>query len=78
MSDFFFTEVDKSTIKPGDIILHNGHEITIGKTDITKSEFMGVCLFGDCYRLGSQKVLKGELKKPVNPTNTSEILTSLF
>jgi hypothetical protein len=62
MSAFTFYEVDKSVIKVGDTILHKGKEMTVSKNDITRSSFMGISIFGDCYHSGYKKVLKGALK----------------
>lgn len=50
--------IDKEDIKIGDIILCNDGEIrTVCKNNITNG-FMGLCLFGDSYRLGIEKVKK--------------------
>ena len=62
MSAFNFYEADKSTIRVGDVILHDGKEMSIGRNDITRSSFMGISIFGDCYHSGYKKVLKGVLK----------------
>ena len=61
MSAFSFAAVDKSTIRHGDVILHNDKEVTVSVADITSNEFMGICIFGDSYQLGYKKVLKGAL-----------------
>ena len=45
-----------STVKSGDIILHNGKPKTVGSKDI-KSGFMGTTVFGDSYRLGTVPVI---------------------
>ena len=62
MSAFNFYGVDKSTIRAGDVILHDGKEMTVGRKDIARSSFMGISIFGDCYNLGYKKVFKGVLK----------------
>lgn len=62
MSAFVFFEVDKSTIQHGDVILHNGKEMTVCSNNITRSSLMGICIFGDSYNLGYKKVLRGVLK----------------
>lgn len=62
MSSFTFYAVDKSVIRVGDTILHEGKEMTVCRGDITRSAFMGISIFGDCYRSGHKKVLKGALK----------------
>lgn len=46
-----------SEIKQGDTVMINGEMRTVGKNNI-KSGFMGITLFGDSYRLGSQPVQK--------------------
>jgi len=53
-----------TNIKAGDTVIHNGQEKTVCKNDIT-SGFMGVCLFGDSYRLGSKlvEVIQTETKQ---------------
>lgn len=48
--------VHKSEIKIGDTVIHNGELETVGKESITNDEFMGLLLFGDCYRLGYKMV----------------------
>ena len=62
MSAFNFAGVHKSIVKNGDVILHDGLEMTVSSSDIATSEFMGVCIFGDSYHCGYKKVLKGVLK----------------
>jgi len=47
-----------SRIMPGDVVLHNNKEMTVSKKDITRDSFMGICLFGDCYRIGKMLVTK--------------------
>lgn len=50
--------IDKEDIKIGDIILCNdGDNRTVCKNNIMNG-FMGLCLFGDSYRLGIEKVKK--------------------
>jgi len=52
-------EVHKSKIRVGDVILwHDGSLKTVCRENITHSNFMGICLFGDSFRLGYQKVKK--------------------
>jgi hypothetical protein len=52
-------EVHIKTIRSGDTIKHtDGHVRTVCASDIKKSEFMGVTLFGDSYRLGNLPVQK--------------------
>jgi len=46
-------KVHISTIRPGDVVLcSNNRERTVGEEDIKRDNFMGITLFGDCYRLG--------------------------
>ncbi len=52
----------KDTIAVGDMIERDGKLVTVCRKDITTG-FMGVCLFGDSYRLGSLPVKKAVLKK---------------
>lgn len=49
---------DKKAIKVGDTILHNGELKTINTNDITTSQMMGLCIFGDSYNLGYKQVKK--------------------
>ena len=49
-------EVHISAIKAGDTVIHNGHLRTVCANNITRSEFMGLQLFGDSYHLGHKKV----------------------
>ena len=50
--------VHKDCIKIGDIILcKDGKVRTVCRKNITNG-FMGVCLFGDSYRLGQEPVKK--------------------
>jgi len=45
-------KVHISTIRQGDTIFHNEAWRTVSGTDIKYSQFMGVTLFGDSYKLG--------------------------
>lgn len=52
-------EVHKSEIVAGDVILwHDGSLKTVCRENITHDSFMGLCLFGDSFMLGYQKVKK--------------------
>jgi len=62
MSAFTFTEVHKSTIRPGDAVLHNEKLMTVCVNDIKRCEFMGLTIFGDSYMSGLKPVIKGILK----------------
>lgn len=59
MSAFTFKPDDKEEIKHGDVILHNGKEMTVSRENIKFSSFMGRTIFGDSYNLGNKKVLRG-------------------
>lgn len=49
---------DKTEIKAGDTILcDDGNIRTVCKTDFTTG-FMGLCIFGNSYKLGYEKVKK--------------------
>lgn len=50
-----------SDVRPGDTVIHDGALRTVSRSDIRRSEFMGVTLFGDCYRLGYKPVAITEL-----------------
>lgn len=48
--------VNKEDIKVGDIILCNDRNMrTVCRNNLTRG-FMGLCLFGDSYKLGNEKV----------------------
>ena len=48
--------VDISSVKVGDLVVHNEEIKTVCRTDFGYSEFMGITLFGDSYRLGTKKI----------------------
>lgn len=50
-------KVHISTINQGDTVIHRGHLMTVGKSDIGYSSFMGWTLFGDSYKLGYEPVI---------------------
>ena len=52
-----------SSIVPGDTIRYNGHLKTVCKSDIKKSEFMGLTIFGDSFKLGYQLIEKINIQK---------------
>lgn len=56
--NYTIQNVHISTIKQGDTIEHNNEIVTVGKSNIKNSEFMGITIFGDSYKLGYQKVKK--------------------
>jgi len=48
-----------SLIKSGDTILHNGDLKTVTNSNISSGFMgMGICIFGDSYRLGTVPVKK--------------------
>ena len=58
--------VDIQDIKIGDTIIGNDDKIKlVSKGNIKYNKFMGLTLFGDCYKLGTQKVRKLIYKKAV-------------
>lgn len=51
--------VNKNDIKVGDIIIcKDGEMRTVCRNNITNDSLMGLCLFGDSYRLGHEPVIK--------------------
>ena len=57
---------DIQDIKIGDTIIDNdGTTKLVSQGNLKYNEFMGLTLFGDCYRLGTQKVRKLIFKKVV-------------
>ena len=45
-----------SRIRAGDTILHDNKSMTVCNKDIKHDSFMGITIFGDCYRLGTVPV----------------------
>jgi hypothetical protein len=45
-------QVHISRISAGDVIFHDNKERTVCEKDIKRDDFVGITLFGDCYRLG--------------------------
>lgn len=55
----FDTEkVHISQIRPGDTIFHDGHERTVCRENIKRDDFLGIGIFGDGYKLGTEPVLR--------------------
>ena len=53
-------EIEKrhiSRIRTGDTILHNNKTMTVCSHNIKRDDFMGISIFGDCYKLGTVPVL---------------------
>lgn len=59
---YVITKKNISTIKRGDLIIHNGTLSTVCDCDIKRNELMGLSLFGDCYNLGTKPVIKAIIK----------------
>ena len=57
--------VNINTIKPGDTVRYNGDLRTVCRGDIKRDSFMGITLFGDCFRLGNQPVERVIIKGAV-------------
>ena len=58
--------VDIQDIKIGDTIVDNDDKIKlVSQGNLKYDKFMGLTLFGDCYKLGTQKVRKLIYKKVV-------------
>jgi len=51
-------KVHISQIRIGDAIVHNNKIQTVCNQTLKRSEFMGITLFGDSYRLGYKLVTK--------------------
>jgi len=49
-------ETHITNIRIGDTVLHEGVKRTVDKDNIKYSEFMGITLWGDSYKLGTQLV----------------------
>ena len=56
------TLVHITQIAPGDTVRHNGELKTVTRQSITRSNCMGLTLFGDSYHLGRKKVTKVTFK----------------
>jgi len=46
-----------SRIMVGDTIFHDNKEMTVCSHNIKRDDFMGISIFGDCYKLGTVPVL---------------------
>ncbi len=55
-------EVHKSSIKAGDMIIHNGRLVTVCRCDIRLNALMGRTIFGDSYHLGYKPVIKAHIE----------------
>lgn len=47
-----------SILRSGDTILHNNIAMTVCNNNLKRDDFMGISVFGDCYRLGTIPVLR--------------------
>ena len=52
------TSVYISQIVVGDTIEHNGEIVTVSQNNIRECKFMGKCIFGDSYNIGTKPVTK--------------------
>ena len=64
MQNFIVSPVHITAIKPGDTILHQGHQKTVCASDIKRSDFMGITIFGDSYKMGFMPVERFDFNKP--------------
>lgn len=62
-------------IQPGDTVEHYGELMTVCRSDIKLGGFMGTTLFGDSYRLGTQKVKRVVTSKAMPTKAVSEMET---
>ena len=56
--NYQLVKVHKDTINCGDMILFDGKIKTVCKKDIKYSEFMGITIFGNSFKLGYQLIKK--------------------
>ena len=57
MDNYNISAVHISEITVGNTILHTDGKVrTVSRNDIKYNPFYGLTLFGDCYKLGYQKV----------------------
>ena len=56
INEIKFEMVHISMVSIGDTIEHNGKEITIGRENLDRTEFMGWTINGDSYVLGRKLV----------------------
>lgn len=56
MPSYTLHPVHITAIKPGDTVMHKGHLKTVCASDITRSDFMGLAIFGDTYCMGLHSV----------------------
>lgn len=61
--NYTIENVDISLVKHGDTVMHDGELRTVDKNSIRKCSFMGLTLFGDCYRLGTKQVQRVTFKR---------------
>jgi hypothetical protein len=70
MAGWVFHKTHKDNIRVGDAILHDGELRIVGEKDLKYTEFSGLCIFGDSYKLGYEPVIKGtfvtEWELPLN------------
>jgi len=47
-----------SDLRIGDIVLHAGRVVTVGRENLKRDQFIGATLYGDSYRLGRLPVIR--------------------
>lgn len=70
MSHWPIAEVHISTIRPGDVVIYHGQEVTVGVKDVRRDAFWGTLLFGDPHRLGLQPVKKVLIERAMPKVTT--------
>ena len=56
--NYTIEHVQISKIKSGDTVMHDGKMKTVCNNNIGRDDFMGITLFGDCYKMGRKLVQK--------------------
>ena len=63
MSRWPVEEIHISDVVVGDTVFHQGNEMTVCVKNIKRDDFFGFLLFGDSYKLGTQKVKRLLIKR---------------
>jgi len=61
---YHIEEVNINSVCSGDTVLHDDRVLTVFGHNIKHSDFMGLTIFGDSYKLGTLPVLKIVFHKP--------------
>lgn len=61
---YHIEEININSVCSGDTVLHDDRICTVSNNDLRHSDFMGLTLFGDSYKLGTLPVLKIVFHKP--------------